>query len=230
MKIGGLQKTSLQDYPEEISSIIWTIGCNFSCPFCYNKDLVEGNIAKIPEEDILSFLKKRKELIDGLVISGGEPLLQKDLKNFCKKVKKLGYKIKIDTNGSYPEKLKKLVDEKLIDYIAMDIKAPKKKYNKLTNVKIDIKKIEKSIEIIKNSKLDYEFRTTVVPSLLMMEDIVEIANWLKGAGKFYIQQFKMDTPLISYKLAKVSPYAKEELIKILEDIKPCFDICEVRGI
>jgi pyruvate formate lyase activating enzyme len=229
MKVGGLQKTSLQDYPDEVSSIIWTISCNFSCPFCYNKDLVEGNITEIPEEDILSFLEKRKKLIDGLVISGGEPLLQKDLKNFCKKVKKLSYKIKIDTNGSYPEKLKELIDEKLIDYIAMDIKAPKKKYNKLTNVKIDIKKIEKSIEIIKNSKLDYEFRTTIVPSLLMMKDIIEIAKWLKGAEKFYLQQFKMDTPLISYKLAKVSPYAKEELIKIVEDIKPCFDICEVRG-
>jgi pyruvate formate lyase activating enzyme len=230
MKIGGLQKTSLQDYPEEVSSIIWTIGCNFSCPFCYNKDLVEGNIADIPEEDIFSFLEKRKKLIDGLVISGGEPFLQKDLKNFCKKVKKLGYKIKIDTNGSFPEKLKELIDEKLVDYIAMDVKAPKKKYNKLTNVKTDIKRIEKTIEIIKNSKLGYEFRTTIVPSLLMKEDIVEIAKWLKGAKRFYLQQFKIETSLISHKLAKVSPYAKEELIKILRDIKPCFETCEVRGI
>ena len=230
MKIGGLQKTSLQDYPEEVSSIIWTIGCNFSCPFCYNKDLVKGKIAEIPEEDILSFLEKRKKLIDGLVISGGEPLLQKDLKNFCKKVKKLDYKIKIDTNGSFPEKLKELIDEKLVDYIAMDLKAPKKKYTALTNVKTDIKKIEKSIEIIKKSKLDYEFRTTFVPSLLKKEDIVEIAKWLKGVKKFYLQQFKMDASLISPKLSKVRPYSKEELIKILEDIKPCFDICEVRGI
>jgi len=230
MKIGGLQKTSLQDYPEEVSSIIWTIGCNFSCPFCYNKDLVEGNITEIPEKEIFSFLEKRKKLIDGFVISGGEPFLQKDLKNFCKKVKKLGYKIKIDTNGSFPEKLKELIDEKLVDYIAMDVKAPKKKYNKLTNVKTDIKRIEKSIEIIKNSKVDYEFRTTIVPNLLMKEDIVEIAKWLKGAKRFYLQQFKIDTPLISPKLVKVTPFTKEELIKILEYIKPCFETCEVRGI
>ena len=230
MKIGGLQKTSLQDYPEEVSSIIWTIGCNFSCPFCYNKDLVKGNIAQIPDEEILLFLKKRKKLIDGLVISGGEPLLQKDLKDFCKKVKKLGYKIKIDTNGSFPDKLKDLIDEKLVDYIAMDVKAPKKKYRELTNAKIDIKKIDKSIEIIKNSNLDYEFRTTIVPNFLVKDDIVEIAKWLKGTKRFYLQQLKIDTPLVSYKLTKVSPYPKEELIKILKDIKPCFETCEVRGL
>jgi pyruvate formate lyase activating enzyme len=230
MNIGGLQKTSLQDYPEEVSSIIWTTGCNFSCPFCYNKDLVEGNIEKIPEDEIFSFLEKRRKLINGLVITGGEPFLQKDLKDFCKKVKKLGYKIKIDTNGSYPNKLKELIDEKLVDYIAMDVKAPKKQYEKLTNVKTDLKKIQKSIEIIKNSNVNYEFRTTIVPELLTNKDIIEIARWLKGAKKFYLQQFKVDTPLISSDLTKFAPYSKEELLKILEDIKPCFEICEVRGI
>ena len=163
MKIGGLQKTSLQDYPEEVSSIIWTVGCNFSCPFCYNTDLVYGTIEEISEDEVLSFLEKRKKLIDGLVISGGEPFLQKDLKNFCKKVKKLSYKIKIDTNGTFPNKLKELIDEKLVDYIAMDVKAPKKKYEKLAGVKTDIKKIEKSIEIIKNSDINYEFKTTFIP-------------------------------------------------------------------
>lgn len=230
MNIGGLQKTSLQDYPEEVSSIIWTIGCNFSCPFCYNKDLVEGSIAEIPEEEIFYFLEKRKKLIDGLVITGGEPFLQKDLKNFCKKVKKLGYKIKIDTNGSFPVKLKELIDEKLVDYIAMDVKAPRNKYGKLTNVKINVKKIEKSIDIIKNSTVNYEFRTTIIPQLLTKQDVIDIATWLKDAKRFYLQQFKIDTPLISQKLAKVSPYSEEELLKMLEDIKPCFDICEVRGI
>jgi len=230
MKIGGLQKTSLQDYPEEVSSIIWTIGCNFSCPFCYNKDLVNGNIDEIAEDEIFSFLEKRRNLIDGLVISGGEPFLQKDLKEFCKKVKKIGYKIKIDTNGSYPYKLKELIDEKLVDYIAMDVKAPKKKYESLTNVKTDIKKIEKSIEIIKNSDVDYEFRTTIVPNLLAKEDIFDIAKWLEGAKKFFLQQFRIEPSLISPNLSKVTPYSKEELIKILEVIKPCFEICEVRGI
>jgi pyruvate formate lyase activating enzyme len=230
MKIGGFQKTSLLDYPETISAIIWTVGCNFSCPFCYNKDIVNGKVELISEDEILSFLEKRKGLVEGLVITGGEPLIQKDIVDFISKVKKFDYLVKIDTNGMYPEKLKELIDKKLVDYIAMDVKAPKKKYDKLTNVKTDIKKIEKSIEIIKNSTVNYEFRTTIVPSLLTKEDIIDIAKLLKGAKKFYLQQFKTDIPLISPNLKKVAPYAKEELIKILEDIKSYFDICEVRGI
>jgi len=230
MKIGGLQKTSLQDYPKEVSSIIWTISCNFSCPFCYNKDLVSGNIENIPEDEILSFLEKRKKLVDGLVISGGEPFLQKDLKDFCKKVKKLGYKIKIDTNGTFPDKLKELIDEKLVDYIAMDVKAPKSKYDSLSGVKADIKKIEKSIEIIKKSGIDYEFKTTFAPGLLGKKDMVDIAKWLKDAKKFYLQQFKNDFPLVSSKFQDVEPYSKDELIETLNAIKPYFEICEVRGL
>lgn len=230
MKIGGLQKTSLQDYPEEVSSIIWTIGCNFSCPFCYNKNLVDGNINEIPEDEVFSFLEKRKKLIDGLVISGGEPFLQKDLKDFCKKVKKLGYKIKIDTNGTFPDKLKELIDEKLVDYIAMDIKAPKEKYDKLTNVKTDIKKIEKSIDLIKNSGLGYEFKTTFAPEMLTNEDIKDIAKWIEGSKKYYLQQFENCMPLVSSELENVKPYSKEKLLETLNDIKSYFEICEVRGI
>ena len=184
MNIGGLQKTSLLDYPDTISAIIWTVGCDFLCPFCYNKDLVLGKVGVIPEEEVLSFLEKRKGMLEGLVISGGEPLMQKDIVQFAEKVKKLGYLIKIDTNGMYPEKLKELIDKKLVDYIAMDVKAPNSKYDELTDVKTDIKKIEKSIEIIRNSKLDYEFKTTFVPELLTKEDIVSIAKWLKGSKRF----------------------------------------------
>lgn len=230
MKIGGLQKTSLQDFPEEVSSIIWTVGCNFSCPFCYNKDLVKGNVSEIPEEEIFAFLDKRKKLIDGIVITGGEPFLQKDLKDFLKKVKKLGYKIKIDTNGTYPDKLKELIDEKLVDYIAMDIKAPKKKYNSLSGKKVDIKKIEKSIDLIKKSGVDYEFRTTYVPGLLTKEDIKDIAKWLKSSKKFFIQQFKNDVSLISSDLENTKPYLDSELVETLNDIKPYFEYCEVRGL
>ena len=230
MKIGGLQKTSLLDYPDTISAIVWTVGCDFRCPFCYNKDIVLGNVEPISEDEVLSFLKKRFGMLEGLVISGGEPLMQKDIVEFCEKVKKIGYLIKIDTNGMHPEKLKELIDKNLVDYIAMDVKAPKKKYDKLTNIRTNIKKIEKSIEIIKNSTVDYEFRTTIIPELLTNQDIMDIAKWLKRAKRFYIQQFKVDTPLISPKLSKAKPYAKEELIKIHEDIKPCFETCEVRGI
>ncbi len=200
MKIGGFQKTSLLDFPDKISAIIWTMDCNFRCPFCYNKQIVLGEANRIPDEEIFSFLEKRKGLLEGLVISGGEPLLQDDIISFAEKVKKLGYPIKLDTNGSCPEKLKELIDKKLVDYIAMDVKAPKNKYNELTGTKTDISKIEESIEIIKSDAPDYEFRTTFVPNLLKKEDIVEIAKWLDGAKRFYLQEFKNETPLIFFKL------------------------------
>jgi pyruvate formate lyase activating enzyme len=230
MKIGGIQKTSLLDYPDTLSAIIWTTDCNFRCPFCYNKHLVFGETTLISEDEVISFLKKRKKMLEGLVISGGEPLLQDDLADFIKKVKKLGYKIKIDTNGTFPEKIKELLDKKLLDYISMDVKAPKKKYQKLSGVKVDIKKIESSVEIIKNEAPDYEFRTTVIPNLLEKKDILEIAKWLEGSSKYYLQQLKSDTPLISKEISDLNPYSKEELLEVLDEIKPFFKICELRGV
>jgi pyruvate formate lyase activating enzyme len=230
MKIGGFQKTSLLDYPDNVSAIIWTVGCDFRCPFCYNRDIVLGKVGTTTEEEIISFLEKRKGLLEGLVISGGEPLMQKDIVDFAEKVKKLGYLIKIDTNGMHPEKLKELIDKKLVDYIAMDVKAPKKKYDKLTDVKTDITKIEESIEIIKKSGLEYEFKTTFAPGLLTKEDIISIAKWLDGSKRFYLQQFKNNVPLFSSKLEKVEPLSKDKIIETLNDIKSYFEICDVRGI
>jgi pyruvate formate lyase activating enzyme len=230
MKIGGFQKTSLLDYPDTISAIVWTVDCNFRCPFCYNKNLVFGKTELIPEEDILAFLEKRKNLLEGLVISGGEPLMQEDIVDFISKVKKLGYLVKIDTNGSYPEKLQELTDKKLVDYIAMDIKAPKKKYNKLSGIKTDLNKIQRSIDLIQKSGVEYEFKTTFPPKLLTSEDIIEIGKWLKGSKRFYLQQFKNDIPLVSSKLESIIPYSEEELIKTIEKIKPFFKHCEVRGL
>jgi len=230
MKIGGFQKTSLLDYPETISAIIWTIGCNFRCPFCYNKDIVLGKLGLISEKEVLSYLEKRKGMLEGLVITGGEPLLQKDIVDFASKIKKLGYLIKIDTNGCYPKKLQELLDKKLVDYIAMDVKAPKKKYEQLTDVKTDLKKIEESIEVIKTNAPDYEFRTTFIPGLLTKEDILNIAKWLEGSKRFYLQQFKNDTTLISSKLQNVLPYSEQELMETLDIIKPFFKNCNIRGI
>jgi len=230
MKIGGLQKTSLLDYPDIISAIVWTVGCNFRCPFCYNKDLVFGNINTISEEELFSFLKKRKGMLEGLVISGGEPLMHKDIAEFIEKVKKMKYLVKIDTNGSYPEKLEELIEKKLVDYISMDVKAPETKYDKLSGVKSNIKNIKKSISIIKNSKTEYEFKTTFVPDLLNKKDIIEIGKWLEGSKKYYLQQFKNNTSLISDKLQNFIPHSKEELIETLNDIKPYFEVCDVRGI
>ncbi len=156
--------------------------------------------------------------------------MQEDIAQFAEKVKKLGYLIKIDTNGIYPDKLKELIDKKLVDYVAMDVKAPQNKYDKLTDVKTDIKKIEKSIEIIRNSAPDYEFKTTFAPGLLKKEDILSIAKWLEGSKRFYLQQYKNDASLISSKLQNTAPLSKEKLIDTLKDIKPYFESCDVRGI
>jgi len=229
MKIGGFQKTTLLDYPEHVSAIIWTVGCNFRCPFCYNTGLVYEESDLFSEDEILSFLDKRKGFLEALTISGGEPFLQKDLKEFCKKVKKLGYKIKIDTNGTFPEKLKEMIDEKLVDYVAMDVKAPKEKYEKLSGVKTDIEKIDKSIEILQNSDIDYEFKTTVVPEFLIDKDIQEIAQWIKGSKKYFLQQFKNDIPVVSSDLANFKPYPEEYLENILKEVKPYFSKCKLRG-
>jgi len=230
MKVGGLQKTSLLDYPGILSAIIWTAGCNFRCPFCYNKQLVLGKTEIISEETILSFLEKRRDVLEGLSISGGEPLLQDDIVDFTEKVKKLNYLIKIDTNGAFPEKLKELIDKKLVDYVSMDVKAPKEKYDQLVGVKTDISKIEQSIDLIKNEAPDYEFKTTVVPDMLNKKDIVEIAKWLEGSKQFYLQQFKSDSPLVSSKLNDIVPYSKEKLSDMLHDIKPFFKNCSLRGV
>ena len=230
MKFGGFQKTSLLDYPDQISAIVWTVGCNFSCPFCYNPQLVKGNVEQISEGEIFSFLKKRKGVLDGLSISGGEPLLQNDIVDFTKKVKKLGYLVKIDTNGTFPDRLKELIEKKLVDYVSMDVKAPKGKYKQLSGVKTPISKIEKSINIIKKSAPDYEFKTTFVPELLTKEDIIKIAQWLEGTKTYFLQQFKVNTPLISTKLEKIISYPKEYLTETLEEIKPYFNQCDLRGV
>ena len=228
MNFGGFQKTSLLDYPDTISAIVWTVGCNFKCPFCYNPQLVNSTVDLITEDEIFSFLKKRKGLIEGLSISGGEPFLQKDILDFTSKVKKLGYRVKIDTNGTFPEKLKELIDKKCVDYVSMDVKAPKDKYNTLTGVKTNIKKIEKSIEIIKKTAPNYEFKTTFVPGLLKKEDILKIAKWLDGAETYFLQQFKTNVPLVSSSLENEKPYPVEYLNETFEEIKTYFKKCEMR--
>jgi len=230
MKIGGFQKTSLLDYPETISAIIWTVGCNYRCTFCYNKEIVLGRIKLISEKEVLSYLEKRKGMLEGLVISGGEPLMQEDVVDFAGKIKKLGYLIKLDTNGCYPEKLQELINKKLVDYLAMDIKAPKEKYDQLSGVKTDLTKIEKSIKIIKSDAPDYEFRTTFVPQILKKDDIIKIAKWLEGAKNFYLQQFKNTRSLVSSKLNNVSPYPNQYLVETCNEIKTYFKNCKLRGI
>lgn len=245
MIIGGLQKFSLLDYPEHLSAIIFTQGCNFRCQFCYNPMLVRfaGKInhnipspksedqrghTYIKEDDLFSFLKKRLGKLDAVVITGGEPTIHADLPKFIKKIKSLGYKIKLDTNGAQPEILKKLVEEQLIDYLAMDIKASEKKYKLVTGEQPDLAKIKKSIKIIKESGLPYEFRTTIVPGLHEKNDIKEIGKLIKGGAKWFLQQFKSDMDLINKKLKRTKPYTEKEIKEMCKEARKYVKFCEVR--
>jgi len=231
MEIGGLQKLTLIDYPGRIAATVFLIGCDFRCPFCYSPELVLPekikNQPRIPEKDFFDFLKERKGLLEGVVICGGEPTIHKELPDFCGKIKKLGYLVKLDTNGSNPEMLKRLINKKLIDYVAMDIKAPKEKYSEAAGVKVDIKKIEESINVLKNNKIDFEFRTTVVPNFHKKEDILKIAQWIGPAKKYYLQNFRPEKTL-NPKFEKIKPHSREYLLEIQKTVSPFFEVCQVR--
>ena len=190
MEFGGLQKLTVLDYPEHVACILFTKGCNFRCPFCHNAVLVENKTEEnYSQEEILSFLNKRKGVLDGVNITGGEPLLHKDIGDFLKKVKELGYDVKIDTNGSYPERLKKLVDDGLVDYVAMDIKNIPEKYAITAGVEVPLEKIEESIDFLMSGAVDYEFRTTVTKEFHTPQDIEKIARRISGAKRYFIQNF-----------------------------------------
>lgn len=191
MKIQGLQKLTVLDFPGKVACIIFTAGCSFRCPFCHNATLVRAEGDNISEEEVLSYLKKRQGILDGVVISGGEPTIQKGLKEFIVKIKELGYAVKLDTNGYQPEVLKELLNEGLLDYVAMDIKNSKGKYGVTTGLQdIDISRIEESVELLKSGNVPYEFRTTVMAELHDAQDIAEVSEWLRGAEKHFIQSFK----------------------------------------
>lgn len=231
MDISGLQKLTLLDYPGKLACTIFTRGCNFTCPYCHNSSLVlndENSANLIPTEEILSFLKDRYGKIDGVCITGGEPLLQKDLKNFIKEVKAIGYKVKLDTNGYLPEKLKSLIDENLIDYIAMDIKNSFAKYSRTVGkVNIDIDRIERSIEIIKSSGIDYEFRTTAIKEYLELKDFKEIAQRIRGSKRYFIQNFIDSGSVIK---SGLHGFSKRELMEFKKEIDSVGVECELRGV
>ncbi|TDP84868.1 pyruvate formate lyase activating enzyme [Halanaerobium saccharolyticum] len=194
MQLAGLQKTSVIDFPDQISAVVFTQGCNFYCPYCHNSQLIPMEISAerdlMPEDYFFDFLKQRKDLLDGVTITGGEPLLQPNLKEFMQKIKQ-GYDllIKLDTNGSSSAKLKKLLEAGLIDYLAVDIKFSWTNYDELAPAGL-VPEIKDSVELIINSDIDYEFRTTVVPGLHNTKEIEKISRQLEGAAKYFIQNFR----------------------------------------
>ena len=233
VKFGGLQKTSLVDYPDEICTILFTIGCNFRCPYCHNRELVNPELFpnEIPEDYILSFLKERKKYLDAVTITGGEPTIHKDLPDFIRKVKEIGYKVKVDTNGSNPDMIKYLIENKLVDFIAMDYKAPIGKYPEVVRANIDIKSIKKTRDLIMNSGIDYEFRITVVPTLLTPEDIIQIGEELKGAKRVWLQQFENSHGnVLDPSFTTIKPYRMSEIREMVQSIKDKVQFVDARGI
>ncbi|MBI5554876.1 MAG: anaerobic ribonucleoside-triphosphate reductase activating protein [Elusimicrobia bacterium] len=208
LKIKKFITNSLIEWEGRISAVIVVGGCNFVCPFCHNRVLVKANAASaaISQDKVLQVLQEKKDWLDGVVISGGEPCLNHELFAFIKKVKALGFPIKIDTNGYQPRMLETLIKQKLVDYVAMDIKAPlNDKYKLLSGTNLNLNRIKQSIALLRTTGIDYEFRTTYVPSLLEKNDLVEIAAYLQGSKRFYIQQFSPEETL-DHSLSNLTPY------------------------
>ena len=232
IKIGGIQKMTLLDYPEHVACTIFTAGCNFKCPYCHNKDLVfiPENYEYFDPQEVLDFLAKRKDILDAVCISGGEPLIQEDLIPFLRKIRNMGYRIKLDTNGYYPDRLRKIIRSGLADYISMDIKNCREKYALTAGMNEDafsIAPIEESVQILLRSKTEYEFRTIVVRELHTAEDIAAIGQWIKGADRYVLQQFEDSGQMIQTGLTAVSP---EEMEEMRNAAAPYVRETEIRGI
>jgi len=231
LRIGGMQKMTLLDYPDKVASTIFTAGCNFKCPFCHNRDLVflPEDYEYYDPEEVMAYLTKRKGLIDGVCISGGEPMLQ-DTLELIKRIKKMGYLVKLDTNGSRPEKLQEYVESGYIDYVAMDIKNCKEKYAETVGMDADsfaIENIEKSVEFLKKGTVDYEFRTTVVKELHTKDDLIALAKWIVPTKKYYLQQFLDSGNLIQ---EGFSAYDADEMKELRDAVRGIIPTAECRGL
>ena len=230
MNFNGFQKLTLLDYPGHVACTLFTAGCNFRCPFCHNASLVThiSDSEHYSEEFVLDYLSKRKGIIDGVCITGGEPLLHDGLEDFIKKVKDMDYLVKLDTNGYLPDRLISLVDNGLVDYVAMDIKNSKEKYVLSAGIdSLDITQIEKSVSFLLENHVEYEFRTTVVNELHTLQDIESAAEWISGAQKYFLQSFTDSGDLICDNLSAV----ETQTIKMMQEVASKYvKNVEIRGI
>lgn len=223
MNIHGLQKMTLLDFPEKVACTVFCAGCNFRCPFCHNPSLVtriqESN--RIPVEEVFSFLRKRAGILDGVCVSGGEPFVEHDLEMFLGKIRELGFLIKVDTNGSDPERLKRIVDRGLVDYVAMDIKNSPGKYGITIGIEgYDIEKIRESVSFLLSSPVEYEFRTTVVKEFHKKQDFEEIGEWIRGAEKYFLQSFVHPGDIVGDGCSGYSGEVMEQAIAIVRKYVP----------
>ncbi|MBR0040533.1 MAG: anaerobic ribonucleoside-triphosphate reductase activating protein [Oscillospiraceae bacterium] len=231
MQIAGLQKLTLLDYPGRVACTVFTPGCNFRCPFCHNAPLVlpERLGCDTTEEEVLAFLKKRVGILDGVAITGGEPLLHKDIGAFLEKVRALGFKIKLDTNGSFPDRLIGLVRGGLVDRVAMDVKNAPALYGKTVGVEnFDLAPVERSKDFLLSGAVEYEFRTTVVRGLHTAESLIEAARWIEGAREYYLQQFKDSGDVIA--LEGLGAFDEKEMHALADAVRPIVPAVEVRGV
>lgn len=232
--IKGIQKTTFVDYPGKIAATVFTWGCNFRCVFCHNSPLVDAEKGKalptIPEAELIEYLKGRTHQLEGVCVSGGEPTIHPDLPQFIRKLKALGYSIKLDTNGTNPEMLQGLLDEGLLEYIAMDIKGPIGLYSQIVNMEVNEALILRSIEIIKNSKVRYEFRTTVLPDFYQEADIHSVGCMLRGAQHYSLQQFRASEGVLNAKYQDAQAYTETELTDMAKKFEPFVKKVTVRGI
>jgi len=225
-------RTSLIDYPDHIATVLFTGGCNFRCPMCHNADLVlrPGEMETLPEEEVRGFLARREGLVDGVVITGGEPTLQSDLASFLRELQDANLDVKLDTNGYHPDVLAALLNDGLLDYVALDVKAPPAKYPLLAGLTdADVTRVARSIALLKESGVACEFRTTVVPGLLDEDDIAEIARWIAGANQYALQQFR-PVNTIDPALEKASPYPTETLQAMARRASDWVSQVVVRGV
>lgn len=230
MEFGGIQKLSCLDYPGLVACTVFTKGCNFRCPFCHNAPLVAGSAPEsIPEEEILSYLKKRQGILEGIAVTGGEPLLHPSLEGFLEKAKALGYKVKLDTNGSKPDFLRKLVEKGLVDKVAMDIKSSPLTYGQTVGLQsFDIGPVEESKDYLLSSPVEYEFRTTVVKGLHTEKTLLDTARWITGAKAWFLQCYTFrDTVLAPDGL---SSFTSEELYAFMKAVQPYIPTVALRGI
>ncbi len=227
MLIGGLQRCSLIDYPGEICSIVFTYGCNFRCPYCHNPELVTGSPPLLDLTELFGFLHNRTRKLTAVSITGGEPTLHKDLPELIKRIKEMGFKVKLDTNGTNPRMLETLIIEGLLDYIAMDVKAPFSKYQMVSGKQLDLSAIRDSISIIKNSRIGYEFRTTLVKELLNPDDIEEIAEEIAPAKIYALQRF-IPSKTLDKSLMNAHSFSEQEIESLKEKLKEMFDRVVIR--
>ena len=232
MLISGLQKLTLLDYPGKVACTVFTGGCNLRCPFCHNAPLVlPERLQNDPdgEETVLSFLRKRRGILDGVAVTGGEPLLQKDIAAFLRKVRDLGYLIKLDTNGSFPDKLEALIDEGLVDRVAMDIKNGPSLYAKTAGIPgLDLRPFERSKALLLEGRVEYEFRTTVVRTLHTAESLQEAAHWIRGAKEYYLQQYKDSGDILDAQ--GLSAFSEEDMHKLADAVRPIIPAVALRGV